>query len=392
MLDIKENTSETLIIEKSIPPLRRGQRTEPQSGESDLGEGQKIVYSKRAKDPKIQEFARELRNNATKEERKLWEILGKKPEGFVFRRQFNIDNKYIADFICLEKRLIIELDGSQHVDSKKDRKRTAYLNNQGFRVLRFWNGDIKKNLEGCYDSIISVLNKKSLPLSPIALSENGLALGPLREGGMEVVLNENSKLCLYVLKNKDPLDLEINMQKNSYVEIFFINSGQEIKSNINMQGENCYVNVAGVYNLKGEKTANIDLNINHNQAGCSSEINIRGIASDKSKANIKVKSFVAKGAIKTEASQLHKAIVLSDDAKIIAKPELEIYNDDVKCAHGNTIGQLDKQAIFYLQSRGIKESLAREMLIDGFLDEAVKSVSDNKVREKIFNIINGSEK
>jgi Fe-S cluster assembly protein SufD len=203
-------------------------------------------------------------------------------------------------------------------------------------------------------------------------------------------VKENQKEFIYLL-NIENADLNIKLQDNSYLEIFFIYSGQRININTDLQGENCSVNIAGVYNLKENQKANIDININHNKPNCKSKINIRGIATDKSKCNINMKSYVAEGAVKTEATQLHKAIVLSDDAKIIAKPELEIYNDDVKCSHGNTIGNLDKQAIFYLQTRGINESLAREMLVKGFLDEAVRGVTKHDVQEQIFGIINEGE-
>ncbi len=138
-------------------------------------------------------------------------------------------------------------------------------------------------------------------------------------------IKENKKEFIYLLDGNNK-DLNISLQANSYLEIFFIYSGKDIKANIDLQGENCSVNIAGVYNLKEEQKANIDIRINHNKPHCDSNINIRGIASEKSKCNITMLSYVAEGAIKTEAKQLHKAIVLSDDAKIVAKPELEIYN------------------------------------------------------------------
>jgi Fe-S cluster assembly protein SufD len=200
-------------------------------------------------------------------------------------------------------------------------------------------------------------------------------------------VKENKKEFIYLLDGENA-DLEVTLQDNSYLEVFFIYAGQKVNANIDLQGENCSVNIAGVYSLKDKQTADINININHNKPNCDSSINLRGIATDESRANITMKSYVAEGAIKTEAKQLHRSIVLSDNAKIVAKPELEIYNDDVQCAHGNTVGNLDKQAMFYLQSRGINEKLAREMLIDGFLDEAVKSVSKNEIKEQVFDTIN----
>ncbi|MCT4575124.1 MAG: SufD family Fe-S cluster assembly protein [Alphaproteobacteria bacterium] len=203
-----------------------------------------------------------------------------------------------------------------------------------------------------------------------------------------IVVKRNARLYLYLLDSEDDVCLKVKQEENSYFETFFINKANSIDISVNMESENCEANIAGVYSLKDKQEANININVFHDKPKCSSSINIRGIAKDKSRANLLMKSLVAEGAVKTEAKQLHRAMVLSDDAKIMAKPELEIYNDDVQCAHGNTVGNLDKTAVFYLQSRGIPESLAREMLIDGFLDEAVKFVSDNSIKEKIFDLIN----
>ena len=102
-------------------------------------------------------LARDLRKNATKQERILWKLLrNSQLFNLKFKRQYPIGN-YIVDFICIEKMLIIELDGGQHNESDNqelDKQRTEYLNSRGFRVLRFWNSDIDKNISGVYDEIM----------------------------------------------------------------------------------------------------------------------------------------------------------------------------------------------------------------------------------------------
>ena len=99
------------------------------------------------------ELARKLRKNLTQQERKLWNILRKHQfYGFEFRRQYPIGD-YIVDFVCREKKIIIELDGGQHNDDKNieyDAKRTEFLSNKGYRVIRFWNNDIDSNLDGVF--------------------------------------------------------------------------------------------------------------------------------------------------------------------------------------------------------------------------------------------------
>jgi very-short-patch-repair endonuclease len=104
--------------------------------------------------------ARELRHNATDAERKLWQkIRRRQVEGFRFRRQVPL-GPYIVDFACLAAKLVVELDGSQHTEDANvasDERRTAWLNSQGFRVIRFWNLDVLHNVDGVWESIAAAL-------------------------------------------------------------------------------------------------------------------------------------------------------------------------------------------------------------------------------------------
>jgi very-short-patch-repair endonuclease len=104
-------------------------------------------------------FAKHLRRNLTPEEIKMWVALrGRKFEGFKFRRQVPI-GKYIVDFVCQEFKLIVELDGSQHSESKYDEVRDGWLKSVGYFVLRFWNNDVNQNLDGVLLSILDSLNQ-----------------------------------------------------------------------------------------------------------------------------------------------------------------------------------------------------------------------------------------
>lgn len=108
--------------------------------------------------PYIKEFARALRKNQTEEEKKFWQIVRNSKLGVKFRRQFQIDNKYIADFVCLEKRLIIEIDGGQHNDNFYDVQRTFYLENLDFKIIRFWNNEINQNIDGCIQYLKEIIS------------------------------------------------------------------------------------------------------------------------------------------------------------------------------------------------------------------------------------------
>ena len=108
------------------------------------------------------QLARNLRKNSTKQERILWKLLRNHGmKNLKFKRQYPIGN-YIVDFICKEKWLIIELDGGQHNETENilhDKERTDYLNSRGFKVLRFWNNEIDKNLKGVYETILREIEK-----------------------------------------------------------------------------------------------------------------------------------------------------------------------------------------------------------------------------------------
>jgi very-short-patch-repair endonuclease len=102
--------------------------------------------------------AKRLRREMTDAERKLWSVLrGAKLEGVKFRRQQPI-GPFIADFVCQERRMIVEADGSQHADSASDKRRTAFLESKGYRVVRFWNSEILGNLDGVADAIVTALS------------------------------------------------------------------------------------------------------------------------------------------------------------------------------------------------------------------------------------------
>jgi very-short-patch-repair endonuclease len=100
--------------------------------------------------------SRALRKNATDAERKLWSVLrGRQLNGLKFRKQVEIDG-YVVDFLCAERRLIIEVDGGQHTP-ERDARRSAYLESQGFRLIRFWNDDVLQNIDGVWTMIEEAL-------------------------------------------------------------------------------------------------------------------------------------------------------------------------------------------------------------------------------------------
>jgi very-short-patch-repair endonuclease len=128
------------------------------------------------------ENARTLRRNMTDAERALWRLLRSGHiEGHRFRRQEPLDH-YIVDFVCFDARLVIEVDGGQHFESKSDAKRDTYLRSQGFRVLRFWNNDVLSNPDGVYHSRGVALTLRRFACAPVARAPSSSSGYRLRQG------------------------------------------------------------------------------------------------------------------------------------------------------------------------------------------------------------------
>jgi Fe-S cluster assembly protein SufD len=127
--------------------------------------------------------------------------------------------------------------------------------------------------------------------------------------------------------------------------------------------------------------------VHHMAPNCTSDENYKGVLSDKATGVFNGKVKVYQDAQKINAYQSNKNILLSDQATINAKPELEIYADDVKCSHGSTTGQLDQQALFFLRARGISETKATDMLIKGFMAEIVGAVKSSHIQEALQTLL-----
>ena len=169
-----------LATSRNLSPLRGKCHNVAKGGPNKPNSSCALVSTHQIYAKSVKNLVRAMRQNLTPQEVKLWQYLRKEQLGVKFRRQFPIDSKYIADFACLEKKLIIELDGTQHAENQHDKERTLYLEDNGFTVLRFWNNEIDKNLIGCLERIRELLNRPPLP----AYEENGADNTPLPAYGV----------------------------------------------------------------------------------------------------------------------------------------------------------------------------------------------------------------
>ncbi|MCF6343740.1 MAG: Fe-S cluster assembly protein SufD [Devosiaceae bacterium] len=151
-------------------------------------------------------------------------------------------------------------------------------------------------------------------------------------------------------------------------------------------GENAHADFAGLILGNNEQHSDISINIEHNVANTTSSENYKSVVLDRAKAIFQGKILVAKDAQKTDAAMKHQGLMLSDDAQILVKPELEIYADDVICGHGATCGQIDEDSLFYLMSRGIEREQAKSMLIRAFLAELFDEVKIEALKEALISV------
>lgn len=148
-------------------------------------------------------------------------------------------------------------------------------------------------------------------------------------------------------------------------------SVSRIETRVDVEGEGANVQLNGVYLCGARRHADLTSIINHRVANGTTRQLIKGASRKGGRGVFQGRIEVARGAQKTDARQYHHGLLLEEGAEIYAKPELEIYADDVQCAHGNTAGALDEAALFYMRSRGIGEAAARALLTEAFLLEAV---------------------
>ena len=154
-----------------------------------------------------------------------------------------------------------------------------------------------------------------------------------------------------------------------------------------LDGERIETTLNGLYMPTGDQLMDCRTRIDHTRPHCNSYELYKGILDDRAKGVFNGKIFVHQDAQKTNAKQSNQALLLSDDAVVNTKPQLEIYADDVRCTHGATIGELDEAALYYLRSRGIPADQARKILIFAFANDVVQGVELPAVRRHLESIL-----
>jgi len=199
-----------------------------------------------------------------------------------------------------------------------------------------------------------------------------------------IKLQEESNNAFHIAR------MEVDQERSSNFSSHLISHGAEISRNdfnarFNDEGSECMLN--GLFIIGNEQLFDAHTMIDHAKPHCNSHEHYKGILQDKSKGVFNGKVMVRQDAQKTNAFQQNNTILLSDDAVMNTKPQLEIFADDVKCSHGATIGKLNDEAKFYLKSRGIGEDAATAILIHAFASDVITSIKIPALRDYLEEII-----
>ena len=274
----------------------------------------------------------------------------------------------IKEGYLLKKPLIIYHINNDRIFQKAINQKIDFVleNDSSLKIVNIFDEKSEKNF-------INIYNK-------FKLGKNSI----LKNYKIDVKINSNIKY-LYD---------DIELGRNSISENFILSMGSrfiknEINCNLNDEYSSAFIN--GVINLRDMQHHEIKTNVNHLAENTKSYQLIKSVLNDSSKGVYQGKIFVNPSAQKTDGYQLSKAILLSENSEFNAKPELEIYADDVKCSHGSTSGSLDQDAIFYLMSRGISKKAAYKLLINGFLLDVVEKITDTEIKHLILELIGVNE-
>jgi len=262
----------------------------------------------------------------------------------------------------LKKPLIIYHLTNNEIKSKNINSRLYFQleENSSLKLIDFFNHNSEKNFINIFYDF--------------DLKKNAI----LKNYKIDKLQNKNIK---YSFNN-------INQDENSISETFLLSSGSsflknEINCNLNGKYSSAFVN--GVFLLRDNQQHEIRTLIKHLVENTKSYQLIKSVLGKESKAAYQGKIFVNQKAQKTDGYQLSKAILLDETSEFNAKPELEIYADDVKCSHGSTSGSLDENSIFYLMSRGLNYQQSKELLINGFILEVIENITDQEIQNLIKN-------
>ena len=184
------------------------------------------------------------------------------------------------------------------------------------------------------------------------------------------------------------VECDIHQQADSVCDVTCVSvAGSVADYTIDLDGQQAANRVRAAYIAGGDERTKVSLRVNHNTSDCTSDSLVKGVAGGKAVGEFYGLVYVAQDAQRTDARQTNRNIEIGSEAKIITKPQLEIYADDVKCSHGATVGQLDEKALFYMQQRGISLKEARLLLMFAFVNEVIDTIRMDALKDRLHLLV-----
>jgi Fe-S cluster assembly protein SufD len=357
--------------------------------------------------------------NLTEEDIKPFQLTGKESIRLVFENgRFN---KKLSSIPALDKGVIIA-DLASHCDHAIAKEHlakhanfkqasfvalnTAFVNDGAFiyipdhvvieqAIHLIYVHDTRASAVVIYPRNLVVSGKHS----KVKIAETYHSIGEVHAGltnsVTEIVVGENSsvefdKVQYENMSSNHISHTEAIQAKNSVFSICTVTlGGNMVRNNLHIQllDENCESHLNGLYITQQKQLVDNHTLVDHAKPNCVSNELYKGILDDHSQGVFNGKVLVREDAQKTNAYQSNKNILLSNDASINTKPQLEIFADDVKCSHGATTGKLDEEALFYLRSRGIGEEAAKAFLNIAFAADVVNKINIDQLRDRLMQLI-----
>jgi Fe-S cluster assembly protein SufD len=276
---------------------------------------------------------------------------------------------------------------------------TAFLQSGVFLLIPK-NVELETPLQITY--VADAENSASFPRALIVVEENSSATVienfVSKNGGRyftnsiaEIIVKDGARLHHYRVQRESKhafhtATTAAELGRSSRYDTTSINLGAQLSRHdvsVVMDHEGAETSVDGLYMVGADQHTDTHSMIDHRQPHCNSHQLYKGILDGNGRAVFNGKVFVREGAQKTDAMQTNKNLLLSDKARVDTKPQLEIYADDVKCAHGAAVGQIDPEELFYLETRGINPELGRNLLTYGFAEEVIAKIEVESIRSQL---------
>lgn len=184
-----------------------------------------------------------------------------------------------------------------------------------------------------------------------------------------------------LVNHKTETDWEFSVQKDGELDVFFLALNQNLNIKILLLGTKAKSNIKCAYLSNKNNKLNINIQVIHEYKNTASNQQIKGLSTDESIVSLTAGIEIPKNTNGCEGFQNHRGILLSDKAKIVATPQLEIWSEDVVCSHGSAVGPLPEEEIYYLQTRGLKKQSAEKLLLSSFFNDIVPSEFDTYIGE-----------